>query len=68
MSKKTKAEDSGETHTIWTKRSKADEKLGEYLVTFEMVDNPSDEEHRLAKDIVLLDHRSLRLLGPCSRE
>ncbi|OMG71637.1 hypothetical protein BW685_20255 [Burkholderia ubonensis] len=42
--------------------------MSEYLVSFGMVENPSDDEYRLAKDIVLLDHRSLRLLGQSSKE
>jgi hypothetical protein len=44
------------------------EKIGKYLVSFEAVDNATDEEYRLTKDIVLLDHRSLRLLGPLSAQ
>jgi hypothetical protein len=44
------------------------EKIGKYLVSFEAVDDATDEEYRLTKDIVLLDHRSLRLLGPLSAQ
>jgi hypothetical protein len=51
-----------------TKLSDADIKLGSHLVTFETVNNPTEEEQRLAKDIVLVDHRSLRLLGPDTKQ
>jgi hypothetical protein len=55
-------------YNVSTKLSDADKELGSYLVTFETVDNPSVDEQRLAKDIVLLDHRSLRLLGALSKQ
>jgi hypothetical protein len=48
--------------------SKADREFGTHLVTFAIPDEPSAAEILLSKEIVRVDHRSLRTLGSDSRE
>jgi hypothetical protein len=49
---------------VSTRLTEAEAELQKFLVSFSPLDEADEEEERLAKDIVLLDHRSLRLLGP----
>jgi hypothetical protein len=64
MSKHQESEErTGQQNTLQTRRTRQEEELARHLVIFSMPNDPTPIESAISKDLVLLDHRSLRTLG-----